>query len=233
MLKQGAQQLEPHKNPFAWNGHANLLFIESPPGVGFSINNDPAYNQYNDSRTAQDNLLSLKLWFQKFPEFKNHRFWISGESYAGMYLPELADLILKNQDKIIDGGKLDFKGMMIGNGAMNMDLYWRTKVPVTFFDKHYFFGPEIKALINTCKFDASDDSNPSCLMGLKLADEVNPSLLRLLPELTLTIRSVSATTCHSRTVSQREEGIDTLPSTKRGLSLRKTTSLIVIPTIQA
>lgn len=169
-----------------------MLFIESPPGVGFSINQDPAYNQYNDSRTAQDNLHSLKLWFQKFPEFNNHRFWISGESYAGMYLPELADLIIKNQDKIIDGGKLDFKGMMIGNGAMNMDLYWRTKVPVTFFDKHYFFGPEIKALINTCKFDASDDNNPSCLMGLKLADEVYLDLSRLLPGLTPIILLESA-----------------------------------------
>ena len=58
-----------------------------------------------------------------------------------MYLPTLAEQILKNQDSIIDGGKLDFKGMLIGNGAMNMDIYWRTKVTPTFFDTHYFFGP--------------------------------------------------------------------------------------------
>jgi len=60
--------------------------------------------------------------------------------------------------------------MLIGNGAMNMDLYWRTKVPVAYFDTHYYFGPEIHALYKTCKFDSSDDKNPSCLMGLKLAD---------------------------------------------------------------
>lgn len=51
-----------------------------------------------------------------------------------------------------------------------MDLYWRTKVPVAYFDTHYYFGPEIHALYKTCKFDSSDDKNPSCLMGLKLAD---------------------------------------------------------------
>lgn len=53
-----------------------------------------------------------------------------------------------------------------------MDLYWRTKVPVTYFSTHYYFGPEILSLLKTCKYDASDDSNPSCQMGLKLADEV-------------------------------------------------------------
>ena len=172
MLKQGAQSLDPNPNPAPWNAHANLLFIESPPGVGFSINEDPAYNQYNDSRTAQDNLNALKAFFKKFPEFGGHRFWISGESYAGMYLPELADLILKNKDSIVDGKTLDIKGMMTGNGAMDMDLYWRTKVPVAYFNSHYYYGPEVQALIGNCHFDASDDHNPSCQMGLKLADQV-------------------------------------------------------------
>jgi len=40
-----------------------------------------------------------------------------------MYVPELADLVLKNQDTIIDGGKVNFQGMVIGNGVMTMDLY--------------------------------------------------------------------------------------------------------------
>ena len=172
VLKQGANTLQPVKNEYAWNAHANMLFIQSPPGVGFSINKDPAYKVYNDSRTAQDNYNSLKAWFKKFPEFSKNRFWISGESYAGRYLPTLAENIIKNPDGIIDGGKLDFQGMLIGNGAMNMDLYWRTKVPVAYFDTHYYFGPEIHALYKTCKFDSSDDKNPSCLMGLKLADQV-------------------------------------------------------------
>ena len=139
--------------------------------MGFSINKDPKYNAYNDSRTAEDNLNSLRAWFKKFPEFQKHKFWISGESYAGMYLPTLAEQILKNQDSIVDG-KLNFQGMMIGNGAMNMDINWRTKVSPAFFDSHYFFGPEIHNLFKTCKFDGTDDNNPSCLMGLKLADEV-------------------------------------------------------------
>ena len=48
-----------------------------------------------------DNLNSLRSFFKKFPEFQNHKFFITGESYAGMYLPTLAEQILKNQDTII------------------------------------------------------------------------------------------------------------------------------------
>lgn len=67
MIKQGADSLTPSKNMYTWNQNANILFIESPPGVGFSVNKDPKYVAYNDSRTAEDNLASLKSFFMKFP----------------------------------------------------------------------------------------------------------------------------------------------------------------------
>jgi serine carboxypeptidase-like clade 2 len=117
ILNQGNDKLSPSKNPFSWNNNANMLFLESPPGVGFSVNKDPTYN-YTDTRTAQDNLLSIVQWFKKFPEFASNKFWISGESYCGMYIPLLASEVLKNIDKIIEGKLLNFKGILIGNGVM-------------------------------------------------------------------------------------------------------------------
>lgn len=169
ILNQGAEKLAPSKNPFSWNNHANMLFLESPPGVGFSINNDPAYT-YSDTQTAKDNLKSIALWFQKFPEFSDNNFWISGESYCGMYIPLLANEVLKNIDTIIPDKTLKFKGFLIGNGVMVTESHWRRQARNTFFSRHYFYGPEIKALIAKCKYDSSDDTNPSCMMGNKLAD---------------------------------------------------------------
>jgi hypothetical protein len=37
-----------------------------------------------------------------------------------MYLPQLADLLIKNKTTILDGDELQFKGLLIGNAAMNM-----------------------------------------------------------------------------------------------------------------
>lgn len=154
-----------------------MLFLESPPGVGFSINKDPSYT-YSDSRTAQDNLMAISQWFKKFPEFSGNNFWISGESYCGMYIPLLANQVLNNIDKIIEGKRLAFKGILIGNGVMLTESHWRRQARNTFFSRHYFYGPEIQGLIANCKYDASDDTNASCMMGNKLADEVLLSPLR-------------------------------------------------------
>jgi carboxypeptidase C (cathepsin A) len=42
------------QNPFAWNKIANILFLESPCGVGFSF--APHEYIYNDDVTATSNL---------------------------------------------------------------------------------------------------------------------------------------------------------------------------------
>jgi carboxypeptidase C (cathepsin A) len=90
-----------------------------------------------------------------------------------MYIPLLADQVLKNLDTIVSGGKLNFQGILIGNGVMLTELHWRRQARNTFFDRHYFYGPEIKALIANCKYNSSDDGNFLCQMGNKLADQVS------------------------------------------------------------
>lgn len=66
MLLSGSKSFTKTKNPYSWNQISNMLYFQSPAGVGFSINKDKSYI-YNDSRTAQDSLQALKLWYQRFP----------------------------------------------------------------------------------------------------------------------------------------------------------------------
>ena len=116
---------------------------------------------------------SIKEWFKIFPEYGKNNFWLSGESYCGMYLPLLTDQLLKNKESILPDGKpLNFKGVMIGNGVMLTELHWRRKARNAFYSRHYHIGPEIQALISNCKYTDEDKSNFLCTIGIKLVDQV-------------------------------------------------------------
>jgi carboxypeptidase C (cathepsin A) len=76
-------------NPYSWNKRANVIYLEAPAGVGFSYASN-AYIRTNDTQTAKDNMAGLRLFFDKFPSYLGNDFYLSGESYAGIYIPMLA-----------------------------------------------------------------------------------------------------------------------------------------------
>ncbi|WCJ33314.1 serine carboxypeptidase-like 45 [Euphorbia peplus] len=114
-------------NEYSWNKAANMLYLESPAGVGFSYSaNESFYDLVNDTITAQDNVAFLQKWFLQYPEYNNTPFFITGESYAGHYVPQLARLIVDS------GLHFNLKGIAIGNPLVefNSDInsqgeyYW-------------------------------------------------------------------------------------------------------------
>ncbi|KAM3377151.1 hypothetical protein P3S68_009564 [Capsicum galapagoense] len=78
---------------------ADVLFLESPVGVGFSYSNRSSDYVTGDKQTSEDSYTFLINWMERFSEYKNRKFYIAGESYAGHYVPQLAQLIL-SQKKI-------------------------------------------------------------------------------------------------------------------------------------
>ncbi|XP_021823548.1 serine carboxypeptidase-like 45 [Prunus avium] len=98
------------KNPYSWNTEANMLYLESPAGVGFSFAADKSfYENVNDDITARDSLTFLQRWFDKFPEYNHRDLFLVGESYAGHYVPQLAQLIIHSRVNF------NLKGIAIGN----------------------------------------------------------------------------------------------------------------------
>ncbi|KAL5992720.1 hypothetical protein ACLOJK_013639 [Asimina triloba] len=78
---------------------ANVIYLESPAGVGFSYSNTSSdYDLTGDKRTAEDAYAFLVNWLERFPQYKTRDFYITGESYAGHYVPQLAYTILLNNN---------------------------------------------------------------------------------------------------------------------------------------
>ncbi|GLT48061.1 hypothetical protein SLA2020_217030 [Shorea laevis] len=104
------------KNEHSWNKEANMLYLETPIGVGFSYSADFSSNEsVNDKTTARDNLVFLQNWFIKFPHYRNRSLFITGESYAGHYVPQLAELMLEfNQKEKL----FNLKGIALGNPVL-------------------------------------------------------------------------------------------------------------------
>ncbi|XP_012465916.1 serine carboxypeptidase-like 34 [Gossypium raimondii] len=107
-------------NPHRWNKAANLLFVESPVGVGFSYTNTSRdLKELGDEITAKDSYAFLVNWFKRFPQFKSHDFYIAGESYAGHYVPQLADVIFYKNKHVPKSDHINIKGIMIGNALLD------------------------------------------------------------------------------------------------------------------
>ncbi|XP_044494658.1 serine carboxypeptidase-like 45 [Mangifera indica] len=103
-------------NEYSWNREANMLYLETPIGVGFSYSTDTSsYEGVNDKITARDNMMFLQNWFVKFPQYRNRSLFITGESYAGHYIPQLAQLMLEfnKKEKLFN-----LKGIALGNPVL-------------------------------------------------------------------------------------------------------------------
>nr|GEW84108.1 serine carboxypeptidase II-2 [Tanacetum cinerariifolium] len=102
-------------NPYSWNTVANLLFIDSPVGVGYSYSNTSSDIESNgDKRTAEDLLQFVLNWLERFPQYKGRDFYMTGESYAGHYVPQLSQVIVR-YNKENTGSPINLKGYLVGN----------------------------------------------------------------------------------------------------------------------
>ncbi|XP_027189621.2 serine carboxypeptidase-like 45 [Cicer arietinum] len=110
------------KNNYSWNKEANMLYLDSPAGAGFSYSaNKSFYNLVTDETTARDNLVFLQQWFTKFSHYKNNEFFITGESYTGHFAPQLAALILQTKTNI------NLKGIAIGNPLLEFNTDYNSR----------------------------------------------------------------------------------------------------------
>ncbi len=105
-----------------WNQEFAMLFVDNPVGTGYSYSRDQeGYSR--DQESCARNLRKMLIGFYKmFPEAKKRELWVTGESYAGKYVPALSHHILEKNREVVAVNKvaspeyLPIAGMAVGNG---------------------------------------------------------------------------------------------------------------------
>ena len=102
-------------NPSAWTTVSSVIFLDQPIGVGFSYATNGS-TQSDDYTQSQNTYNFLLHFFASYPEFSKNRFFIAGESYAGIFVPTLAS-------QIVDGNAagqlhINLQGIAVGNGCL-------------------------------------------------------------------------------------------------------------------
>ncbi|KAM0881647.1 hypothetical protein ACQ4PT_032809 [Festuca glaucescens] len=158
-------------NEHAWNNVANVIFLDSPAGVGFSYSNTTSdYDKSGDQKTADDAFLFLLNWLERFPEYKGRPFYISGESYAGHYVPQLAATVLSHNLNNATRTSLNLQGILVGNPYLDDNM--NTKGVIDFLWSHAVILDEVFANITrSCNFKLSDGK--ACSDAMAAYDSAN------------------------------------------------------------
>lgn len=85
---------KPVQNPYSWVNLMNVVWVEQPVGTGFSQGKPTAKN-------VEDSSIQFLGFFRNFVDtFNLHdkKIYITGESFAGKYIPYIADAMLKTKD---------------------------------------------------------------------------------------------------------------------------------------
>lgn len=177
------------RNPFSWNDESYLLYVDQPVGTGYSYSDGEASHVSTEAEVADDMYRVLQEFAATFSEpsinIKNP-LYITGESYAGHYIPAIAHRIVEGNQRG-DGLFINLKGVAIGNGWTNPAVQDRSSAYYAYYYCSQVLGqpcvsresyrlmmtlqPACEAMIERCLEDPKND-NADCIKALDSCGEV-------------------------------------------------------------
>ncbi|BFZ23161.1 hypothetical protein BsWGS_26199 [Bradybaena similaris] len=110
-VKQSMTGIKITSRAHTWVGPFSVVYVDNPVGVGYSFSEQgkAGYRVTQDGYT--NDLYSFVLqFFELFPEYKTRGFYISGQSYAGKYVPALAHRIHQHKHNT----EIPLRGIILG-----------------------------------------------------------------------------------------------------------------------
>ncbi|KAK8756852.1 hypothetical protein V5799_000444 [Amblyomma americanum] len=97
-----------------WAQRYSMLYVDQPVGTGYSFTDSEAGYARNQTDVGRDMLEFVQQFFTLFDELAQNEFYLSGESYAGKYVPTVGATLHENADTM--RVKINFRGIAFGNG---------------------------------------------------------------------------------------------------------------------
>lgn len=110
----------PERNMYAWTNVTNMLYVDQPIGTGYSRGTPSAASQ---TESAAQFLAFLKK-FQTMFGISNFRIFMTGESYAGRYIPYIANAMLDANDT----QHFNISGAIIYDGVIGNHYFTQQQV---------------------------------------------------------------------------------------------------------
>ncbi|KAF8700781.1 hypothetical protein HU200_034138 [Digitaria exilis] len=144
-------------NDFGWDKASNLIYVDQPTGTGFSYSSDSRDTRHNEATISNDLYEFLQAFFAEHPKYAKNDFYITGESYAGHYIPAFASRVYRG-NKNNEGIHINLKGFAIGNGLTDPAIQYKA-----YPDYALNMG-----LITEAQFNRINKIVPTCEFAVKL-----------------------------------------------------------------
>ncbi|TAQ91157.1 hypothetical protein B7494_g509 [Chlorociboria aeruginascens] len=147
----------PIQNPYSWVNLTNMIYIDQPVGTGFS----PGNILVNDEIDVANQFNGFWKNFIDTFRLQGYKVYITGESYAGQYIPYIAGAMLDKEDTTY----YNVAGVQINDPSMNYDdvMIYSAVTPALLYYQNVIrlnetYLADIVARTDSCGFTAFHDT---------------------------------------------------------------------------
>jgi len=155
------------KNTWSWTEVANVVWVDQPASVGFSVGSAP-HSITNESGVASHMAAFIHSFYARFPRFLATPLFLFGESYAGHYIPAIAAALLRNTSRFsANDVRIPLAGIALGNAMVNPAVQWETNALFAYTGGHSAGGSLPGGFVPKQEYLEMKSSLPVCEKDLK------------------------------------------------------------------